>query len=444
MSTEITAPSSSMTTHGRTVHGKGAHDSVNNGEIAIGVIIGRTSEFFDYFVYAIASVVVFPKIVFPFVDPLTGTLYSFAIFALAFVARPIGTTIFLAVDRLYGRGVKLTISLFLLGTSTVAVAFLPGYNDIGIASAILLAVLRIGQGLSLGGTWDGLAPLLALNVPTKRRGWYAMIPQLGAPLGLMVASGLFAFFLITLSATDFLEWGWRYPFFVAFAINVVALFARLRIVVTPEYSQLFESRDLEPEPVIRTLRAEGRNVLIGTFAPLASFALFHMVTVFPLSWVFLFTKEGPGRFLVIETIAAAFGALAIVASGPIADRVGRRTLLGASAVAIAAFSGFAPQLLDGGDVGEAVFMILGFILLGISFGQSSGSVASNFSRTNRYTASALTSDFAWLCGAGFAPFVALMLSSQFGLMSAGAYLLSGAACTLLALTLSRRLDRQET
>ena len=423
--------------------GKSAHDSVNTGEIAIGVIIGRTSEFFDYFVYAIASVVVFPKLVFPFVDPLTGTLYSFAIFALAFVVRPIGTMIFMAVDRAYGRGVKLTIALFLLGTSTVSVAFLPGYNDIGIASAVLLAIFRIGQGLSLGGTWDGLAPLLALNVPTKQRGWYAMIPQLGAPLGLMVASALFAFFIIILSAADFLAWGWRYPFFVAFAINVVALFARLRIVVTPEYSQLFEARDLEPKPVVKTLRDEGRNVLIGTFAPLASFALFHMVTVVPLSWVFLFTNEGPGRFLIIETIAAAFGAIAIIASGKIADRVGRRTLLGASAVAIAAFSGFAPQLLDAGDVGETFFMILGFVLLGISFGQSSGSVASNFSRANRYTASALTSDFAWLFGAGFAPFVALVLSSQFGLLSAGAYLLSGAVCTLLALTLSRRLDSQD-
>ncbi len=424
--------------------GRTAHDSVNTGEIAIGVIIGRTSEFFDYFVYAIASVVVFPKLVFPFTDPLTGTLYSFAIFALAFIARPIGTTIFMAVDRAYGRGTKLTIALFMLGTSTVAVAFLPGYEQVGSASVALLILLRIGQGLALGGTWDGLAPLLALNVPTKQRGWYAMIPQLGAPLGLMVASALFAFFILKLSADDFLEWGWRYPFFVAFAINVVALFARLRIVVTPEYSQLFEARDLEPKPVVQTLRAERHNVIIGALAPLASFALFHMVTVFPLSWIFLFTEQGPGRFLIIEMVAAAFGVIAIIASGWIADRVGRRTLLGASAVAIAAFSGFAPQLLNGGDVGETLFMVIGFILLGVSFGQSSGSMASNFSRTNRYTASALTSDFAWLFGAGFAPLVALLLSSHFGLLSSGAYLLSGAICTLVVLVLSQKLDSQES
>src|ERR1700744_701856 len=410
------------------VSGSNAHDSVSSGEIAIGVIIGRTSEFFDFFVYAIASVVVFPKLVFPYVDPLTGTLYSFGIFALAFIARPIGTTIFLAVDRNYGRGAKLTIALFMLGTSTVAVAFLPGYDSIGVFSAILLSLLRIGQGL-------------ALTVPGRSRGWYAMIPQLGAPLGLLVASALFAFFITTLSAGDFLDWGWRYPCFVAFAINVVALFSRLRIVVTPEYSELFGLRDLEPEPVAATLQAEGRNVVVGTFAPLASFALFHMVTVFPLSWVFLFTEDGPGRFLIIEMIASVFGVFAIIASGPIADRVGRRTLLGASAVAIAAFSGFAPQLLDKGGFGEALFMLLGFVLLGISFGQSSGSVASNFSRAPRYPASALTADFAWLFGAGFAPLVALFLASNFGLMSVGAYLLSAAICTLLALALSRRLDR---
>lgn len=421
--------------------GPRAHDSVTSGEIAVGVIIGRTSEFFDFFVYAIASVMVFPKLVFPYVDALTGTLYSFAIFALAFVARPVGTTIFMAIDRAYGRGAKMTIALFMLGTSTVALAFLPGHETIGSVSALLLSALRIGQGLALGGTWDGLPSLLAMNVPAKERGWYAMIPQLGAPLGLIVASALFAFFINTLSATDFLEWGWRYPFFVAFAINVVALFARLRIVVTPEYSELFESRDLEAEGVVKTLRTEGRNVLVGTFAPLASFALFHMVTVFPLSWVFLYTQDEPSRFLVIEMVAAAFGVIAIIASGPIADRVGRRTLLGASAVAIAAFSGFAPQLLDGGGLGETAFMLLGFGLLGISFGQSSGSVASNFSPVTRYTASALTSDFAWLFGAGFAPLVALFLASHFGLLSVGAYLLSGAACTLLALILSRHLDR---
>ncbi len=433
------APTSSLERDARRTNEAHAGE-VRPGDIAIGVIIGRTSEFFDFFVYAITSVVVFPKLVFPYADPLTGTLYSFAIFALAFVARPFGTMIFTAIDRTFGRGMKLTVALFLLGTSTVVIAFLPGYDDIGIWSAYLLAIFRIGQGLAWGGSWDGLASLLALNAPTNRRGYYAMIPQLGAPLGLMVASALFAYIIAKLSAADFLDWGWRYPFFVAFAINVVALFARLRIVVTPEYTRLFETRELQPTAILETVRNVGPSIVIGAFAPLASFALFHMVTVFPLSWVFLYTDEGPENFLLIEAVAAAFGVAAIVASGWLADRVGRRTLLAATAAAIAAFSGFAPQLLAAGEIGETVFMVSGFVLLGFSFGQASGAVASSFPLNYRYTGSALTSDLSWMFGAGFAPWVALAVSSRFGLGFAGAYLLSGAVATLIALFLNRKTE----
>jgi len=414
---------------------------IDAGEIAIGVIIGRTSEFFDFFVYAIASVVVFPQLVFPYAGPLGGTLLSFALFAVAFIARPFGTALFIAVDRRFGRGTKLTIALFLLGLSTVCLGFLPGHAQVGHWSAAMLIALRIGQGVALGGAWDGMASLLAVAAPEKRRGWYAMVPQLGAPFGLIVASALFAYFLSKLSAADFMDWGWRYPFFVAFAINVVALFARLRIVVTPTFQAAFKTLELHPTPVTKAVREEGGSIVIGAFAPLASFAMFHMVTVFPLSWVFLYTDEAPSRFLMIELIGAVFGLIAIMASGWLADRYGRRALLAVTAAGIAAFSGFAPQLLDGGPAGELTYMILGFILLGLSFGQASGSIASSFSLTNRYTASALTSDLAWLFGAGFAPLAALALSGKFGLVAGGAYLLSGAICTLLALWLNRELAK---
>jgi MFS family permease len=431
------APSSSIEKDARRINAHGGQ--VKPGEIAIGVIVGRASEYFDFFVYAIASVLVFPKLIFPFVDPLTATLYSFAVFALAFVARPVGTTLFTEIDRKYGRGIKLAIALLLLGTCTVSMAFVPSYADLGTGAIWLISILRIGQGLALGGAWDGLPSLLAIHSPTGRRGWYAMIPQLGAPVGLMIASALFAYIVSNLSAADFMEWGWRYPFFVAFAINVVALFARLRIVVTPEYTEAFESRELEPSSVVSAVKSEGRHIVIGAFAPLASLTLFHMVTVFPLSWVFLFTKDTPSRFLVIEALSAAFGLLAIIVSGRLADKYGRRTLLAITAGAIAAFSGFAPQLLNAGQAGEITFMISGFIILGLAFGQSSGAVASNFSITHRYTSSALTSDLAWLFGAGFAPWVALELSSRFGLGFAGAYLLFGAVCTLVALEVNRQL-----
>ena len=417
--------------------------SIAPGDISIGVIIGRTSEFFDFFVYAIASVIVFPNLVFPYVDALTGTLYSFAIFAVAFITRPIGSLIFMAIDRRYGRGTKLTAALFLLGGSTAAIAFMPGYATIGHYAAVVLVILRAAQGIALGGTWDGLASLLSLNAPPHQRGWYAMVPQLGAPLALLVASGLFAFFLLTLSEADFLDWGWHYPFFVAFAINVVALFARLRIVVTHEFERLFEQKDLVPSQVLPTVKAEGRNIIIGAFAPLASFALFHMVTVFPLSWVVLFTDQPIDRFLVIEMIGASVGLLAIVVSGFIADQIGRRSLLGWSALGIAIFAVVAPLLLNGGDLGEVAFMILGFMLLGLAFGQSSGVVASNFATEARYTSSALTSDLAWLVGAGFAPLLALLLSVKFGLAASGIYLLSGAVATMVALYVNKELAARD-
>lgn len=409
-------------------------------EIAIGVIIGRSSEFFDFFVFAIASVLVFPRVMFPFASPYEGVMLSFLVFALAFVARPFGTLFFMWVDRRYGRGLKLTAALFLLGCATAGLAFAPDYSLAGGYAVLILAIMRIAQGLALGGTWDGLASLLAMNAPEGQRGWYAMIPQLGAPVGLFVASALFVYLITSMPQEDFLEWGWRYPFFVAFAINVVALFARLRIVVTSEYERLFQTLELQPTRIRETLRAEGVNILIGAFTPLATFALFHMVTVFPLSWVYLKSTADVPAFIAVEIGTAVIGLAAVIGSGALADRIGRRTLLIVSAVAIGVFALFAPTLLDHGLVGEFFFMVIGFALLGFSFGQSSGAVASRFEQRYRYTASALTSDLAWLFGAGFAPMVALFLATHFGLFSSGAYLLSGAIITVVALLLSQRLE----
>ncbi len=441
MNAATTAPdSTALERDARLVNAR--EKKVAPGEIAIGVIIGRTSEFFDFFVYALASVLVFPQLVFPYADPLTGTLYSFAIFALAFIGRPFGTLLFMWIDRMHGRGTKLTIAIFLLGGSTMAIALLPSYQQVGALSAVLLALFRFGQGMALGGAWDGLPSLLSLNAPEDKRGWYAMIPQLGAPLGLLVAVSLFAYFLTILSPQDFLSWGWRYPFFVVLAINVVALFARLRLVATPEFQRLFESRELQPSPAFQTLFRERRTILLGALAPLASFALFHLVTVFPLSWVTLFAGEQPVRFLAIEAAGAVVCILAILASGLVADRVGRRAVLGVSAVLIAVYSGFAPRLLDSGSVGEAIYMLGGFVLLGLAFGQSSGVVNSAFPPETRYTGAAIVANSAWLIGAGFAPLVALFVASRFGLWSVGVYLLSGAACTLGALAINKDWARK--
>lgn len=422
----------------RIINTRGGH--IAPGEIAIGVVIGRTSEYFDFFVYAIASVLVFPSVFFPFADPLTGTLYAFTVFSFAFIARPLGTVAFMAIQRRFSREAKLTLALFLLGAFTAGIAFLPTYTHLGVTAIVLLSVLRIGQGIALGGSWDGLPSLLALNAPKNRRGWYAMLGQLGAPAGFVIAAGLFAYLLSSISRADFLDWGWRYPFYVAFAINVVALFARLRLVSTPEYSRLLDEQELEPTSAVEITRSQGRNLIIGALAALASYALFHLVTVFPLSWITLYSERSISAFLHVQMWGAGLAAIGVIASGLIADRFGRRTTLGTLAALIAVFSGFVPFLMGGSEFGQDVFIIVGFGLLGLSYGQAAGAVSANFPAKYRYTGAALTSDLAWLVGAGFAPLVALGLSAHFGLGYVSLYLLSGAVGSLAALSLNRALE----
>ncbi|WP_237173647.1 MFS transporter [Paracandidimonas lactea] len=415
------------------------HESVTPGDIAVGVIIGRTSEFFDFFTYGIASVLVFPYVFFPFADPFTGTIYSFALFALAFVFRPLGTAIFMGIQRRWSRGAKLASALFLLGSATAGIAFLPGYATAGATAIVLLGVFRSVQGIAYGGSWDGLPSLLALNAPARKRGWYAMLGQLSAPLGFVVAGALFLYLHQSVSKADFLDWGWRFPFFVAFAINVVGLFARLRLVLASEYTQMLEERELKPIRVFEMLHTQGYNLFIGAFASLASYALFHVVTIFPLSWIALNESQAIGDVLIVQMIGAVIAAGFMLLSGLLADRIGRRTTLGLVAILIAIYAIGSPWLLAGGVVGQDAFILVGFALLGLSYGQSSGTVTANFVPQCRYMGAALTSDLAWLLGAAFAPLVVLGLTTYFGLGSISLYLLSGCVCTLIALRINRRV-----
>ncbi|HET7268211.1 MAG TPA: MFS transporter [Oleiagrimonas sp.] len=417
-----------------------SHDQhVTPAEISIGVVVGRTVGFFDMFTFGLACVMVFPQVVFPFASVADGIFYSFLIFALGFVAQPLGSLVFLPIQKHYGRATKLTISLFLLGTATVGIAFMPGYAEIGWGAIAWLTVLRFGQGFAIGGSWNGLASLLALKAPKGRRGWYASLPQLGAPIGFIVAAGLFAYIWSSLPHDEFYAWGWRYPFFTAFAVNVVALFARLRLVVSPEYAEELKQRELEPAPIGEVMREQGNSVVLGMFAPLASYALFNLVTIFAIAWALLFTTQSLTSFLIVQIIGALVAIPCMLLSGQIADRLGRRTTLGLFAVLIAIYSGWTALMLAGGTFQGYVFIIVGFALLGFSHAQSAGAVTSSFKRAYRYTGARISSDLSWLVGAGFAPVVALWLATHLGSDYVGLYLLSGALCTLGALWVSRKL-----
>jgi MFS family permease len=416
------------------------HSPVAPGEIAIGVVIGRASEHFDFFVFGIACVLVFPSVFFPFASTFEGMLYGFAIFSMAFVARPFGTALFMNIQRRWGRSVKLSTSLFLLGTATAGIAFLPGYNSLGGTSIFFLAIFRILQGFALGGSWDGLPSLLVLNAPRAKRSWYAMIGQLGAPIGFLFANLLFFYLIRSVSAEDFQAWAWRYPFFVAFAINVVALFARLRLVLTEEYTAALEESELEPISTSEMLEKQGPNIFLGAFAALASYALFHIVTIFPLSWISLGESQLIGNVLIVQVFGACIGIIATIASGIIADRIGKRTTVSLMAVLIGIFALFTPMLMSGSAIMQDTFILVGFALLGVSYGQASGTLTANFERRFRYAGAALTSDFAWLFGAAFAPLIALGLSVHFGLMAVSLYLISGTLCTLLALRISKHME----
>ncbi|WP_223826305.1 MFS transporter [Spongiibacter pelagi] len=418
------------------------HSPVAPGEIAIGVIIGRASEHFDFFVFGMACVLAFPGVFFPNTDSLNAMLYGFAIFALAFVARPFGTALFMSIQRRWGRSVKLTASLFMLGTATAGIAFLPGYDSLGGTAIFLLALFRTMQGFALGGSWDGLPSLLVLNAPPAKRNWYAMFGQLGAPIGFLLANALFFYLIKSTSTEDFQAWAWRYPFFVAFAINVVALFARLRLVLTEEYTQALEESELEPVNTQELLDKQGPQIFLGAFAAIASYALFHIVTIFPMSWITHNNSQAMVDVLSIQMLGGVVGIIATIISGVIAGQLGKRTTVSLMAVLIGMFALFAPMLMDGGPALQDLFILIGFALLGISYGQSAGTVTASLERRFRYAGAALTSDFAWLFGAAFAPLVALGLSVQFGLHAVSFYLLSGSLCTLLALYINSRLEAE--
>ncbi len=399
-------------------------------------LIGTTIEFFDFYIYATAAVLVFPKLFFPAGDPSAAVLQSLATFAIAFFARPIGSAVFGHYGDRIGRKATLVAALLTMGISTVVIGLLPTYAAIGTMAPLLLALCRFGQGLGLGGEWGGAVLLATENAPPGKRAWYGMFPQLGAPIGFFLSGGIFLLLSETLTEEQFFSYGWRIPFLASALLVIVGLYVRLKITETPDFQKVLDKNERVKLPVATVFRQHGRMLFLGTIVALATFVLFYLMTVFALSWGT--TKLGFTRkeFLIVQLFAVLFFALTIPFSAILADRRGRRTTLIWVSVAIAIFGLVLAPMFGSGVTWEVtVFMAVGLGLMGMTYGPLGTMLSELFPPEVRYTGASLTFNLAGILGASLAPYIATWLGTNYGLQYVGYYLTLAALLTLGALLL---------
>lgn len=407
------------------------------GTVLFASLIGTTIEFFDFYIYATAAVLVFPKLFFPASDPAAATLQSLATFAIAFFARPIGSAVFGHFGDRVGRKATLVAALLTMGVSTVVIGLLPTYASIGTAAPLLLALCRFGQGLGLGGEWGGAVLLATENAPPGKRAWYGMFPQLGAPLGFFLSGGIFLLLSQTLGDQQFFEFGWRIPFLTSSLLVLVGLYVRLKITETPAFRNVLEKNARVEIPVLSVLREHGRALVLGTVTALATFVLFYLMTVFALSWGTTALGFSRRDFLLLQLFAVVFFALTIPVSALLADRHGRRLTMIVVSAAIVVFGLLLAPLFGSGSTLEVgLFMVLGLGLMGMTYGPLGTLLSELFPAEVRYTGASLTFNLAGILGASLAPYIATWLASHYGLQYVGYYLSLAAALSLIALLLT--------
>jgi MFS family permease len=386
-------------------------------------------------------VLVFPTLFFPAGDPATATLQSLATFALAFFARPVGSALFGHFGDRVGRKATLVAALLTMGISTVAIGLLPTYAQAGIAAPLLLALCRLGQGLGLGGEWGGAVLLAVENAPPGKRAWYGMFPQLGAPLGFIASTSCFLALGAALSQEDFLAWGWRIPFVASAVLVLVGLWVRLSITETPDFAAALQREERVALPMGTVLRHHPRELLLGTFAAVATFVLFYLMTVFTLSWGTAQLGYGRSEFLQMQMVGVLFFAATIPFSAWLADRYGAlRVLLGAS-LAIAAYGfAFGPMFTAGHPLAVVSMLAIGLGLMGLTYGPLGTALAGRFPTAVRYTGASLAFNLAGILGASLAPYLATWLATNFGIAAVGGYLAAAALVSAAALALLSRSE----
>lgn len=410
----------------------------STSRILLASLAGTTIEFFDFYIYATAAVLVFPKLFFPAADPTSATLQSLATFALAFFARPLGAAIFGHFGDRKGRKATLVAALMTMGPSTVAIGLLPTYQTIGVAAPILLALFRFGQGLGLGGEWGGAVLLATENAPAGKKAWYGMFPQLGAPIGFILSSGTFLILDKVLSDRQFFDYGWRIPFIASAILVWVGLYVRLKLTETPDFLKVMEKNERVKVPVADVFVKHTRAIVLGTAAAITTFLLFYLMTVFTLSWGTSALHYAKGSFLIAQMISMLFFGIGIPLSALLADKYGRGSILMLATAGIFIFGlSFAPFFSTGSLFVTGVFLSVGMFLMGLTYGPLGTALAEIFPAAVRYTGSSLAFTLAGILGASLTPYLATTLAKSYGLPAVGYYLCIAAVLTFAAIAAAR-------
>jgi len=412
---------------------------MTKGRVLFASLIGTTIEFFDFYIYGTAAVIVFPQLFFPAGNATTAMLQSLATFALAFIARPVGSALFGHFGDRIGRKATLVAALLTMGLSTVAIGLLPIYATIGVAAPALLALCRLGQGLGLGGEWGGAVLLATENAPRGKESLYGMFPQFGSPLGFWCATGIFIALSSTLTEQEFLAWGWRLPFIASAVLVFVGLYIRLQLTETPAFQRTIEQQERVRVPIATLLREHSRTLVLATLAAIVTYVIFYLMTVFTLSWgtgQLGFTRQ---QFLLLQMIGVLFFALTIPISALGADRIGRWPMLMVASVLVFVFGLlFGPLFSSGSAVQVTVFLSIGLGLMGMTYGALGTALADLFPTAVRYTGASVAFNLAGILGGSLAPYIATYLAANYGIAFVGYYLSAAALVTLAAQLLLRR------
>ncbi len=393
--------------------------------VILASLIGTTIEFYDFYVYATAAVLVFPHLFFPTGNETTALLASFATFGAAMLARPVGAIFFGHLGDRLGRKTTLVASLLTMGIATFLIGVLPTHAQVGPLAAVLLLTLRLAQGFAIGGEWSGAALVATENAPAGKRAWYGTFPQLGAPIGFIIANMLF--FVINNALADpatpgapsaaFLEWGWRIPFLFSAVMVIVGLWVRLKLVESPAFERTKQQGKVQRMPLAIAFTKHWKALILGTFAMLATYVCFYLMTSYTLTFGTRPTDaDVPGagytynEYILMLVFGVVFFGIFTLVSGPLSDRFGRRRTLLWVTAGIAAFGLLFVPLLGGGSTPTMMFFLaLGFTLMGLTFGPMGAFLPEMFPTNVRYTGSAVAYNVSSILGAALAPIIALWL-----------------------------------